>query len=156
MEAIFGYLINIITFGWKKRREADIELFRKLYSELEFNSDSATLLREHDFSNGFQFKYLQQLNYIAEYWLYENIKFHSWLVERRKNKFIENLNKFINELSLHTGMDHGGLISIGLHEASKKEKGRKKKAAKTINKLSIKAYKSYERFVKSYKKQLNA
>jgi len=156
MELFLGYLVNILSFGYVKRREADIELFRELYSELSFNSDSAVLLRDHDFSNVFPPSYLPPLNNISEDWLYENAKFHSCLVEYRKKKFLEHLTCFIDELSQHTGMDNNGMLSIGLHEASQKEKKRKKKVAKTINELSSKAYRSYERFVKSYENELNA
>jgi len=156
METILGYLINILTFGWKNRREADIKLFERLYSELNFHSGSAALLREHDFSNAFQFDHLQTLTHTSEDWSYADAKFHSWLIERRKSKFLKDLVFFLDQLSLHTAIEDGDLMSIGLHDANEGEIKHKKKAAETINRLSTKAYKSYEKFVKSYKKQLNA
>lgn len=152
---IFRFIVNIFTFNWLKRREADIKLFRRLYSELEFGSNSAFLLKKHDFSQAFLFEYLQPLNYIVEDWDYPNNRFHSWRVERRKKRFLKDLKIFIDELGLHTAMDTATCMSIGLREADRRERAQKKKVARNLNKHSRKAYKSYVKFIKTYKNELS-
>ncbi|MEH6446604.1 MAG: hypothetical protein V7784_22125 [Oceanospirillaceae bacterium] len=154
MELILGWLANMLTFGWKKRREADIALFKELYSKLMFNSDSAVLLRDHNFSHSFPLEYLIPLNHISEDWTYPDAKLHSWFVERKKKVFISDLSAFLEELELHTRMEDNGQISIGMHEKDKRTKSDKKAIAKMLNKLSKKAYRSYEKLFKKYKSEL--
>lgn len=156
MEVVLGWFVNILTFGWKKRREADIELFQKLYSKLTFNSDSTTLLRDHDFSNSFSLNYLKPLNHISEDWSYPDAKFHSWLVERKKKAFISDLCEFLKELEKHTALESNEQLSIGMNEKDSRTKADKKGIAKNLNKLSAKAYKSYEKLFKKCKNELNA
>lgn len=75
MEIVISWLVNILTFGWKKRREADIELFNRLHSKLKFNSDSCIILMDQDSHNSFSFSYLKPLNNIVEYWEFFTSKY---------------------------------------------------------------------------------
>ncbi|GAB0152100.1 hypothetical protein [Marinobacterium sp. BA1] len=156
MEIVLGWLVNVLTFGWKKRREADIELFNRLYSQLKFNSDSCILLRDQDFHNSFSFSYLKPLNNIVEDWEYPDAKFHSWLVERKKKAFLQNLREFLNELELHTAMEANGQISIGLKDNDMRGNSEKKEIIKNLNSLKDQTYKSYVKLFKKFKRELNA
>ena len=155
MKPIVGCILNILTLGWRNRLIADKELFHKLYEELPLNGNQAVLLREHDFNQAFHPEHLKPLNNVIADWPLPINEFHSWLVERRKKKFVSMLQIFLDELGQHTAMEASGLISIGANDQDMREKVISK-IGKRLNKLSSKAYRDYESFIKSYKKELNA
>ncbi|BFM18909.1 hypothetical protein R50073_50920 (plasmid) [Maricurvus nonylphenolicus] len=155
IKPIISWLLNLLTLGYRDRRVADKELFCKLYSELPLDSDQVFLLKEHDFNQAFSFEYLRPLNYVVADWINPVNRFHNCLVERRKKKFVEKLKIFLDELSQHTAMEESGLVSIGLNDQGAREKVIIK-IGKRLNKLSSSAYSDYERFIVSYKKEINS
>lgn len=140
-------LVNFITCGWKNRRKADVALYHRIKEEMPFNCDSIILLKDHDFTQAFSSECLTPLNYINEDWCYDEYKFHNVWVNRRKRKFLEALSEFLSELSLYTGMERSGFMSIGLKEVDKAEYKNRLKAAKSLNNRSQKAYRNFKKFI---------
>lgn len=100
----FVVYLSTETFGVlrsKKRVAADSELFKRLQTELPFES-SIRFLRDHDLRVAFRWSSLADLSHFVETWTDESHKFHDKQLERAKESLRVIAIRFLSDLATNT------------------------------------------------------
>ncbi|WP_159167587.1 MULTISPECIES: hypothetical protein [Aeromonas] len=151
MNRYFIYKVGDIVAANEKELEAvDRNLFERFLSEFPSDSQSVTLLKEHDFGNSYHDNNTNEIDHFVDTWNTAEREFLDLELEAARKKLHEKMHDFIYKLAQSSGFIHTGPMMSAVPDAYRGAWNWPEHVdirIKELNEKSAECYKLHQQFV---------